>query len=67
MDEQLLRDIANDIGETKGMVRTLVEEMKKTDEALNQYDRRLRRIENIFLPAVIIIGIIIDKVINVFS
>jgi len=67
MDDQLLKDIAQDIGETKGMVSAMVEEMKKTDKTLNRHDTRLRRIENFFLPAVAILGFISQKIMKVIG
>lgn len=65
MEEQLLKDIALDIGETKGMVKAIVDDIDKIDKSLNKHDTRIRRIENLFLPAVAILSLISQKILKV--
>ena len=67
MDEQLLKDIASDIGETKGMVKAMVDDINKTDKTLTSHDTRIRRIENFFLPAVAVLGLLSQKILKVFG
>ena len=62
MDEQILKDMATDIGETKGMVSAMTEEMKKINNTLNRHDSRLRRVENFFLPAIAVLSLLAGKI-----
>ena len=67
MDDQLLKDIAQDIGETKGLVKAMVDDINKTDKTLNRHDTRLRRIENFFLPVIVILSFFGSKIMKVFG
>ena len=67
MDEQILKDIATDIGETKGMVGALVDQMDKFDEKVERHDSRLRRVENFFLPAIAVLSLFANKIMGVLG
>jgi len=67
MDDQLLKDIAQDIGETKGMVKAIIDDMDKTDKTLTRHDTRIRRIENFFLPAIAVLSLVSHKIMKVFG
>lgn len=62
MDDQILKEIAQDIGETKGMVSAMSDDFEKIDKTLNRHDKRLRRIENLFIPVVAFLSLIGHKI-----
>lgn len=65
MDAQLLNTMAQDIGETKGMVKAMMDDMDKTDKTLVRHDTRLRRIENIFIPVIAFLSFVGSKILKV--
>ncbi|MBU0792235.1 MAG: hypothetical protein KKC55_17495 [Gammaproteobacteria bacterium] len=67
MENQLLKEIAQDIGETKGMVSAMRDDFEKIDRTLNRHDKRLRRIENLFIPAVAVLGLIGQKIMKLIG
>ena len=67
MDDQLLKDMAQDIGETKGMVKAIVDDIDKIDKSLNRHDTRIRRIENFFLPAIAVLSLVSQKILKVIG
>ena len=67
MDEQILKDMATDIGETKGMVSAMFDQMEKFDDKIERHDTRLRRVENFFLPAIAVLSLFASKILEVFG
>lgn len=67
MEDQLLKEIAQDIGETKGMVGAMRDDFEKIDKTLNRHDKRLRRIENLFIPAVAFLSLIGHKIMKIIG
>lgn len=67
MTDQILTDMAQDIGETKGMVIGLTKQISDLNKAMTRQDTRIRRIENFFLPAVAVVGLLSQKILKVFG
>lgn len=64
MDSTLLKEIAQDIGETKGIVKGIKKQMDDIKKEQCNHDTRLRRVENIFLPVVFAFGIFGNKILE---
>lgn len=64
MDDSLLKDIATDIGVTKGIVQEIKKQMGDIKKEQDNQDTRLRRVENIFLPVVFAFGIFGNKILE---
>ena len=64
MDSTLLKEIAQDIGETKGIVREIKKQMGDIKKEQDNQDTRLRRVENIFLPVVFAFGVFGNKILE---
>ena len=64
MDDTLLKEIALDIGETKGIVKGIKKQMDDIKKEQDNQDTRLRRVENIFLPVVFAFGIFGNKILE---
>lgn len=64
MDSMLLKEIAQDIGETKGIVKGIKKQMDDIKKEQCNHDARLCRVENIFLPVVLVFGIFGNKMLE---
>ncbi|MCK4820580.1 hypothetical protein KA005_32745 [bacterium] len=64
MDETLLKEIAQDIGVTKGIVKGIKKQLDDVKKEQDNQDTRLRRVENIFLPVVFAFGIFGNKILE---
>jgi len=74
MEEQLLKEIAQDIGETKGMVSGMKDDFEKIDKRfdkvdtkLNRHDKRIRRLETWFVPLIAGLSLFIQEIRKVFG
>lgn len=67
MDDQIMATMASDIGETKGMVIGLSEQISALNKTMTRQDTRIRRIENFFLPAVAVVGLLSQKILKFFG
>ena len=62
-----MTDMAKDIGETKGLVIGLTKQIGELNKMTTRQDTRIRRIENFFLPAVAVVGLLSQKILKMFG
>jgi len=67
MEEQILKDIAQDTGETRGMVSAMKDSLDKIDTRLNHHDKRIRRLENWFIPLIAGLSLAVQEIRKVFG
>jgi len=67
MDEALLKEIAEDIGELKGMVTAIQTDLAGGKKQFARHDIRIKRIEMWFLPVLAAMSLVAHKMLKWFG
>ena len=67
MDDVLLKEISEDIGELKGMVAAMQTDLGAGKKQFNRHDARIRRIELWFIPVLVALSLAAHEIAGWFT